>query len=177
MAIVLTIPEAEAAYLEDVREKKAEKDRELHWSLYGSLILLVLAPASFILFQSLEVSEDAGKLLSLISISLVLFALFAAMNFAVGRIPKPSSEALQDLRTAQYHWVKDHGFKIPEGSFSQLAFAVIPTKGSEQIYGVAQLIEVSTDRLVSISLRSDPEGNYELFSTDGQILRPTSEIS
>lgn len=177
MAIVLTIPEAEAAYLEDVQEKKAEKDRELRWSLFGGLILLMLAFASLFLFRSFEVSEDASRLLSLVSVGLTLFAVAGAMHFVVNRTPKPSVEALHDLRTAQYHWVKGHGFKIPEGSFGQLAFAVIPEKGSEQIYGVSQLIDVETDRLVSISLRSDPEGNYELLSTDGQVLRSTAEIS
>lgn len=175
MAIVLTIPEAEAAYRATLEEREQLKKTELRnkW-----LTTLGLA-AGFVVTLALILSRVLEPGLFLIVALLFAFTIVFGLDalFSKDTPIARGGDTLNGIRHAQRSWIESHGFQIPQGSFERLSFSTFLDSSEPKSYGVSQLIESATGRLISVVLRSSPEQGYQLFNTDGQALRSTSKVS
>lgn len=172
MAGTLSIAEAEAAYegvFDEIRaaqRKKQKRDFLLPISVgLGGIVLANL---------SLLLGEPVARYLTIL---ILVSTVGAVMVMTIIRMNLPSSiadsaEALDELRNAQRAWVESHGLQLSGGAFYQLTFPMSPDKTAVRTYGVTQLIDSTTAKLVSVVLRSTPEAGYQLFGTEGEILKP-----
>lgn len=172
MANAVTIAEAETAYERAVDETKAAQTKKLKRDFL--LPISVGLGGTVLASLSLLLGEPVARYLTIL---ILVSTVGAIMVMTMVRMNHPSSiadsaEALDDLRNAQRAWIESHGFQLSGGAFYQFLFPVSPDKTVARTYGVAQLIDSTTGKLVSVALRSNPEQGYQLFGTEGEVLRP-----
>lgn len=144
-------------------EEDIQKGNKLLYKIiFGLLVAIAVSLALVVAF-----SKDSYWIWAIGTLSLII-VVFVALGIRSVKFEKAYNLAAKNLRSAQIDWVKSHGLELPEDAFDKLKFRV--GKRDSGTFGVAQLIEGETGKLVSVVLRRDEDLNYALYGTEGRIL-------